>query len=205
LLLRNTDAAAAKEILTNARLELRKPETLWIQAEQFKRTIGNMSRGTEIDLREEGAFGDVVLCTGLCPPATDKPDYVEYRVQIPRAGRWNLWARVRYPRGGDDSFGIVRPGEEVTLAGNQVLGNCGAAGTKWHWTGRGGGITTVPPGSPVTFRLEAGPFLLRIHSREGGGTAATNPRLDVLCLTEDPDYVPTDADAKAGLADGGRK
>lgn len=204
LLLRNTDAATAKEILTNARLELRKPVTLWIQAEQFERCVGDMRRGTEIDVREQDAFGDVVLCTGPCRPAADKPNYVEYRVQIPRAGRWTLWARVRYPRGGDDSFGIVRPGEEVTLSGNQVLGNCGAAGTEWHWTGRGGGITTVPPGSPVAFRLEAGPFLLRIHSREGGGTAATNPRLDVLCLTEDPDYVPADADAKAGLAGGGQ-
>jgi len=38
---------------------------------------------------------------------------------------------------------------------------------------------------------------LRIWAREGGGTAATNPRLDLLCLTDDPDYLPTDTDAAA--------
>jgi hypothetical protein len=199
LLLRNIDPAAAREILTQAGLELREPATLWIKAERFERSEGNMHRGSEIDVQEEGALGDVVLCTGPCRPTVDKPNYVEHRVQVPRAGRWNLWARVRYPRGGDDSFGIVRPGEELTLAGSQVLGNCGAAGTRWHWTGRGGGLTSAPPGAAISFRLEAGPFLFRIHSREGGGTAATNPRLDVLCLTEDPEYVPSDEDAVAGM------
>jgi len=52
-------------------------------------------------------------------------------------------------------------------------------------------------GRPITFTLPKGEFVLRIWAREGGGTAATNPRLDLLCLTDDPDYLPTDTDAAA--------
>jgi hypothetical protein len=97
------------------------------------------------------------------------------------------------------SFGLVRPGEQVTLTGHQVLGNCGANEKQWHWTGRGGGVTTAPPGSPITLPLEPGELVFRIYPREGPGTAAGNPRLDCLCLAEDPDYRPSDQDAKAAL------
>jgi hypothetical protein len=97
------------------------------------------------------------------------------------------------------SFGLVVPGEEVTLSGKQVLGNCGANEKRWHWTGRGGGITTVPPGAPIVFDLKPGPFVFRIYPREGSGTAATNPRLDCICISEAADYVPNDADATAAL------
>jgi hypothetical protein len=198
LLFRGVDPAATGRLLSNMQVELRQATTLWIQAEEFVRSAGNMVRGSTAGVEEE-SFSDVVVCTGPCRIAATEPDYVEYRVEIPRSGRWTLWARVRYPRGGDDSFGIVRAGEPVTLAGNQVLGNCGAAGRKWHWTGRGGGVTSQPPGQPVTFRLDSGPFVFRLHAREGGGNPQTNPRLDLICLTEDPEYVPTDADAAAKL------
>jgi hypothetical protein len=198
LLFRHVDPAAARRILSDMQVELRQPTTLWIQAEDFVKSAGNTARGSAAGVEEE-AFGDTVVCTGPCRIAASAPDYVEYRVEIPRSGRWTLWARVRYPRGGDDSFGIVRAGEPVTLAGNQVLGNCGAAGSKWHWTGRGGGVTSQPPGAPVTFRLDPGPFTFRVHAREGGGSQMNNPRLDLMCLTEDPDYVPSDADVPVEL------
>lgn len=90
------------------------------------------------------------------------------------------------------SFGIVPIGEEVTLSGNQVLGNCGANDGTWHWTGRGGGVTTTPPGSPIRLNLEAGLFTFRIYPREGHGTAETNPRLDAIILCEDPSERPAD-------------
>lgn len=99
-------------------------------------------------------------------------------------------------------FGLVLPDEEVTLSGRQVLGNCGVNEQQWHWTGRGGGVSTVPPGSPIIFNLEPGEFVFRICPREGSGAAATNPRLDCLCLAEDPAYRPTDADARAALEQG---
>jgi hypothetical protein len=144
-------------------------------------------------------LGDFILCSGSIDRSGKTPAYCEYRVDIPRKGRWTLWARVRYPQGGDLSFGLVRPGDPVTLTGSQVLGNCGLNNARWHWTGQGGGSTTPPPGAPIVFSLPAGPFVFRIYPREGGGTAATNPRLDCFCLAEDPSYVPNDADARAGL------
>ena len=191
---------AVSGLLANATFELRKPVVLWIQAEDCQDCVGRMTKGSAVGVDDPGAFGDVVLGGGRIDRSGKTADYCEYRVQIPRKARWTLWGRVRYPTGGDMSFGIVRLGEEVTLTGKQVLGNCGVNDKKWHWTGRGGGVTTVPPGSPVIFDLEPGEFVFRIYPREGSGTAVGNPRLDCLCLAEVSDYVPSDADAAAALA-----
>jgi len=190
---------AVGRLLATGVLEIRKPVVLWIRGEDFRNRAGTMALGSEAGIEEPDALGDVVLGSGPIDRSGGTPSYCEYRVAIPRKARWTLWARVRYPTGGDMSFGLVRPGEEVTLSGGQVLGNCGVNDKRWHWTGRGGGVTTVPPGSPITFNLQAGEFIFRIYPREGSGTAAGNPRLDCLCLTEDPDYTPSDADAKAAL------
>jgi hypothetical protein len=188
-----------REILANADLELRKPDVIWLQAEDFEHRAGAMARGSEVGMHEPDALDDVVLCRGPIDRSGQTPCYLEYRVQIPRKARWTLWARVRYPTGGDMSFGLVLPDDEVTLTGKQVIGNCGVNQKQWHWTGRGGGVTTVPPGSPVIFDLEPGEFIFRIYPREGSGTLAGNPRLDCFCLAESPDYVPTDADARNAM------
>lgn len=190
---------AVRKLLADARLELRKPDVFWIRAADFSDSLGTMVRGSDVDIDEPDALGDVVLSSGPIDRWGKTPDYCEYRVEIPRKGNWTVWARVRYPKGGDMSFGIVRPGEEVTLTGPQVIGNCGVNQSRWHWTGRGGGVTSVPPGSPVVFSLEPGQFVFRIYPREGSGTVADNPRLDCLCVSEEAGYVPTDADARAGL------
>jgi hypothetical protein len=141
----------------------------------------------------------VLVCTGKPNMQQPQPWYAEYTVDIPRAGRWALWARVRYASGADDSFGLVRPDEPITLQGAQVLGNCGVNEKRWHWTGRGGGVTSVPPAEPIVFTLEPGPFTFRIYAREGGGSAELNPHLDLLCLTDDPLTAPTDEQAKGKL------
>jgi hypothetical protein len=93
------------------------------------------------------------------------------------------------------------PGEQVTLAyaDGQILGNCDVDADRWHWTGRGSGSSDVPPGQPLTRTLPAGPFTFRIYARRGPGTAAQNPRLDLICLTEDPTRMPTDDDARQRL------
>jgi hypothetical protein len=59
--------------------------------------------------------------------------------------------------------------------------------------------TTVLPGQPITLALRKGPFAFRIYAREGPGSAETNPRLDLLCLSDEPEAVPTDEMAKAKL------
>ena len=192
-------AAQARKLLTDATLEVRKPTVIWIQAEDHAGCAGSMVKGSAAGVQEPDALGDVVLCSGRFDRSGGTPCYTEYKVDVPHKGRWTLWGRVRYPTGGDMSFGLVLPDQEVTLSGNQVLGNCGVNDKEWHWTGRGGGVTTVPPGSPVIFTLEAGEFAFRIYPREGPSTTAGNPRLDCLCLAEDPEYRPSDVDAKAAL------
>lgn len=191
---------AVRGLLAKARFEARRPRVLWIPASACRATEGAMLKGSQIGLRDPDAVGDMILSSGKIDPAAQADNYCEYSVSVPRKGRWTLWARVRYPGGGDLSFGVATPGEAVTLTGNQVLGNCGKNDARWHWTGRGGGSTTAPPGEPIILSLDAGEFVFRIYPREGGGNPATSPRLDAFCLAEDSGYRPNDADAKAGLA-----
>jgi len=188
-----------RQRLAEATAKFRPPLCLWLQAEGAKRLVGQMAYGRDAGVQEPKAFGDVVVCTGRPSPRDPKPWYAEYTVDVPHEGRWTLWARVRYPTGADHSFGLVRPGDDVTLSGSQVLGNCGRNEKAWHWTGRGGGSTATPPGQPIVLRLEKGRYVFLVYAREGGGSAAVNPRLDILCLSDRPDYVPTDEDARKAL------
>jgi len=192
LMCRGVSTAELRAALEKAEVREREPTAILVRAADFRALEGEMALGSAVGVTEPEAFGDVILCTGRPSTAQANAWYAEYTVEIPHDGRWTLWARVRYPTGGDHSFGIVRPGDDVTLTGTQVLGNCGVNEKQWHWTGRGGGVTTVPPGQPITLTLEKGPFTFRIYAREGGGTVATNPRLDLLCLTDDPLVEPTD-------------
>ncbi len=190
---------SVEKALQAASFAVRPPHRIWIQATGFAGSAGAMAKGSAAGVEDPGAIGDFIVCTGKIDRSAENPSYCEYRVQIPKKGVWTLWARVRYPRGGDMSFGFVPVGEEVTLDGNQVIGNCGMNDSLWHWTGRGGGVTTVPPGAPIRLKLDEGEFAFRVYPREGPGTAQTNPRLDVICLCEAPDDTPTDNDAKKDL------
>ena len=192
-------AKVAQGRLATALFEVRQPVKIWLQAEQFVHSEGEMAKGSAVGAKEPQAFGDVILCTTRANFTIAKQWYCEYKVDIPRAARWTFWGRVRYPSGTDESFGLVPAGEKVTLKGSQVFGNCGVNEKKWHWTGRGGGSTTVPPGMPIILKLPQGPFTFRVYAREAGGRAQTNPRLDCICICDERDYVPTDEDAKAGL------
>jgi hypothetical protein len=94
------------------------------------------------------------------------------------------------------SFAFVPTGEPLTLGGSQALGNSGRNEGRWHWDGQGGGITSVPGSNARQLKLDKGPFTFRIYAREGPGRTETNPRLDMICLSEDAGYVPNDGDAK---------
>jgi len=200
LLAKGVSAADLRGALERAEVRSRPVAMIFLRAADYKGLTGEMALGSTVGVQEpEALSGDVLVCTGRPNMQQPQPWYAEYTVDIPRAGRWALWARVRYPSGADESFGIVRPDEPVTLQGTQVLGNCGVNEKKWHWTGRGGGVTSVPPAEPIIFSLQPGPFTFRIYAREGGGSAAVNPRLDLLCLTDDPMTVPTDEQARGKL------
>jgi hypothetical protein len=187
-----------RQALAQAEAIHRPVQRLWIQAETGK-LVGEMALGSQGGVTEPGSFGDFVVCTAHPNFDTANPWYAEYTVNIPREGLWTLWARVMYPGGGDMSFGLWIPPDPLSLDGGKAIGNCGIGSDRWHWTGRGGGSTSEAPGAPITLRLPQGPLTFRVAAREGRGTAATNPRLDALMLTDEPDDMPTDELAQAAL------
>ena len=197
--IRGVSIETLRKAMQTAEFTMRPPRRVWVQATEFTSCSGAMATGSAVGVDDPDAIGDFVVCTGKIDRSPPYPSFCEYRVRIPEAGLWTLWARVRYPRGSDMSFGFVPGGQEVTLSGQQVIGNCGVNKGHWHWTGRGGGVTTVPPGAPIRLKLAQGEFTFRIYPREGPGTTEANPRLDVICLCEDPDAVPTDSQARDQL------
>jgi hypothetical protein len=177
--------------LAAASFEEAKPVRIWLQAEDCRVFTGSMTRCAGGD----GAFSEAIVCAGKPSPDNFTTGFCEYVLKLPHRALWSIWGRMRYPSGNDDSFWLVRPdtGEK------RVLGNCGADAKRWHWGGSGAGSTGKAPGQPIRWLLPAGTFTLRVRAREGRGTPSLNPRLDALCITDDPDYVPTDADARAGF------
>ncbi|MEW6354984.1 MAG: hypothetical protein AB1696_01545 [Planctomycetota bacterium] len=196
------DGIPAKEvraILDKGTFEGRQAAKLWIQGETPKTIQGRMLKGADAGIAEPDAVGDVIVCA-VAPGGKDLGNaYCEYTVDLPREGLWTIWARLRYTRPADESFWLVPQGGGEEAAKPIVLGNCGQNEAKWHWTGRGGGFADAPPGSPIALKLPKGPFTFRIYGREGGAVAQDNPRLDCLCVCDDPDYRPTDEEAKAAL------
>ncbi len=185
--------------LANADVTLRPPELVVIRADECDALEGEMALGSTVGIEDDGALsGDVLVCTGNPSFDDPKPWFAEYSVDLPYSGPWTVWARVRYPKGGDASFGILRPGEELRLDYHQVLGNCGENGARWHWTGRGSGSREAPPGRPITYPLEAGSFTFRVYAREGA-SLEVNPRLDLICISDDPLVVPTDEMARRAM------
>ena len=179
--------------LEQAKVETRPPGMVLVRPEQARKMVGAVQLGSKVGVKEAEANGDTLVCLAQTNYREPKDWYAEYEVQIPRAGLWTVWARVRYPTGSDQSFGFVPAGQKPTLQGAQVLGNCGVNDRKWHWTGRGGGSTTVPPGASIRLQLKTGPFSFRIYGRESSEDPKFTPRLDLLLLIEGDGIVPTDA------------
>lgn len=190
--------------LKGAKVTTLPPIMIWIQAERFTRCGGKMALGSAVGLKDEGAIGDFVVCTGAPSPSDAREWFCEYTVEMPRKGTWSVWARLRYPTGGDMSFGFVPAGEPLTLAGEQILGNSGQNRGQWHWDGNGGGTASVPGQRVRRIKLDKGPFTFRVYAREGPGRVADNPRIDMLCLCDDPGYVPNDEEALQQVS-GGQK
>ena len=175
--------------------------TLWLHAGQARSVSGPMALGSTLAVEERGFFGDLIVPAAPSSPQRISGGYAEFTVAIPEAGTYCVWARMRYPSGRDESFVFIPDGEEPTGALGKHIGNSGVGVSQWHWDSDGAGGRAARPGArrrKVT--LEAGPFTFRVYAREAGSNAMANPRLNVVCLTTDAAYVPTDDDAARGLA-----
>lgn len=176
---------------------------LWLHAKQAKALAPLMVLGSQVSLAEADSLGDYILPTVAAmegSPALDS--WAEFTAQIPKDGTYYLWGRVRSPTG-MDALGLL-PGADAAAAGGLVFGASGNAARQWRWDcgqpGSGRLKVQVPAG-PWTFRI----FLSRSVATTFGPLSwrqaelTQSPRLNALCLTADPDYVPTDADARQAL------
>lgn len=121
------------------------------------------------------------------PRKADSGDQATYRVKLPFSGRWYLWARLYYPgepRSQDANSFFVRVDDGPALK----LGDKRDYFRTWHWDGDGDDSRGEPAPLPLG-ELAAGAHDLVIAKREVRPVA---PRLDVIVLTQDPDWVPSD-------------
>ncbi len=114
-------------------------------------------------------------------------DFVTYTVKLPVTGVWYLWARLYYPGapGSNDAnsfFARVDTGARFRLGNNKDYYR------RWHWGGDGADEHGTPTGLRLG-RLAAGAHRLTIEKRE---VVPAAPRIDLLVLTQDPTWVPTD-------------
>jgi hypothetical protein len=99
--------------------------------------------------------------------------YAEYSFEVPAAGDYVIWGRIKAQNGGDDSFFIS------VDDGSYALWDTGQSDS-WLWdqvSNRGGS-------DPVVYHLEAGEHVLTIKQREDG------TKIDKIVITNDPAYVP---------------
>lgn len=162
---------------------------IFIQAEGGKLS-GRMRLGKDVGISEPMAFGDFVTFVGdIRFGEKSEQDFAEYEVEVPVDGVYAIWARLRYPKGSDMSFWLSS-GENW-----QILGNSGTEGDRWHWDSQGYGLACKPGTGLALLKARGKRLKFRIHPREGSG-GVYNPRLDVICITNDLTYVPNDKDAE---------
>ncbi len=177
--------------------------TLWIPAKQAKSLSATMVLGGQLGLQEEDALGDFLVPT--VTSAAEKPDrdcFAEFQVDIRERGTYCIWLRLHNPLTAKASFGLV-PEQNGRSGSLFAIGQSGHEGRDWHWESQSSTVR-------CKLDLPAGKFTFRIIARDAGATVygpmhwrhaepAFNPRLNLLCLTTNPQYVPKDADACRAL------
>lgn len=178
----NTDRAGVRQIMGDARSSAGNPVVYYRQAERYDRREGGIS----VVQGPLGGNGSDLLNVGLVPTVPPPGDdqqrpFVEYRFDIPYSGRWFLWGRSWYADGGSNSWRVAIdnvPGSEQTFGNGSIM-------NEWFWD------------TCRYYSLQPGLATVRITLRES--RPGVSPILDVLCLTNDPTYRPSDADAVSYL------
>ena len=185
-------------------------QTIWIRGGDATHLSGPIALGQKIGIVEDGALGDFLVSTVCVTNDKLTGGYAEYQVTIPKSATYYVWARLRYPTGGDQSFAFIARGQEPTTDSRWAIGNSGIGVRQWHWDSQGTGADCKPGTGRLRVKLPAGKMNFRVYAREATDTVFAphnwrmarpmfNPRLNVLCLSADPDYVPGDADARRAL------
>ena len=167
-------------------------EQVWLHATQARELSPLMARGSQVNLPEADALGDFILpavATLDEKPALDS--WAEFTVQIPSRGTYSLWGRFRTPTGVDSLRVEPSTNGLVFRASNDQA-------RQWHWVKAG---KLELPAGPWTFRvcLDQSVATVFISLKWRQAELTRTPRLNALCLTTEPNYVPTDADAQRAL------
>jgi len=169
---------------------------LWIQAADARAISPLMTPASAVGLQEPGVYGEFLVPMVTATPDTPADDcWIEFSTAIPKSGSYWLWGRVRFPAGAHESFRIV-PSNPST--GQQQIIAPGPEPRQWHW------VRTGP------FELQPGPAAFRVHPHQAAASTfgplhwrqaelALTPRLNLLCLTPDPDFIATDDAAATAL------
>ena len=125
-------------------------------------------------------------------------DEAVFEIDLPGAGDWRLWGRFYYPGrpGSNDANSFFVRVDDGPL---RTFGNNKDFFRAWHWDGDG----ARERGTPVALALgslPAGRHRLAVEKREATPEA---PRLDVLALSREPGFMPSDEAFERRQAAGG--
>lgn len=154
------------------------PEMRVVQAEDGQ-IAGRFTSARKEGVQFAGTMGDCIVPSADFDKAKKEDSLCEYVFNLPKTGLWYLWARVRYVDVDSNSFNLLAPG----MSEPQMFGNSGQIFGAWFWEG------------PAKLELKEGANVIKILGREG--SAKLSPALDVLCLVDDPTYVPNDQDVRS--------
>ena len=183
-------------------------ERVWVAAGLAQELTPLMIRASTVNLADGEALGDfLVPIIAIEQPEAKLESAAVFTVNVPRAGAYRFWTRMRSPGGQVEAFDIVTEKDGQ----HEVIGLCTGQpqdGRGWQWRPlREGQTLTDPPASVARLNLPAGQWRFRLRAHRTSGTVFAplkwrqaqpvfNPRVDAFCLTDEMDYSPTDADAQ---------
>ena len=169
------------DVLAKAKSSAGEPTVLYLPASKFAAKAGQLALTSTTGTATVGALGDCIVPTARSSPAAGPNWYADYKFALPCKGRWALWGRMKYKDTNSNSYfvGLADKPDTKQRFGNEYVWG------KWLWA------------EGPSLKLGAGEATIRVCVRESAPKAS--PLLDVLCLTNDPGYRPTDADAARAL------
>ncbi len=182
---------------------------IWILPQQARAMSPLMTTGAFSAQAEPEALGEFLLPMVTANEEQPAPDcWVDFTVAIPQGGAYYLWARLRTPTGLPESFCLVSSNGPIHTGELLLQGDLEIR--QWSW--RRGILRhdAVPGAKPAKLELPPGAWTFRLQLNRAAATTfgplrwrqaelTQTPRINLLCLSDNPDYVPTDADARNSL------
>ena len=177
-----------------------KADGVYLGATDTSSLSGPFVSGKSLSLVDDTAIGDFLLPTKLIDKTTKVSGQAVFSLNLPKAGKYTLWARIRFPSGKAEAFSIVFDDKEPVF----VLGDGDSHNRKWHWVRMRFG------NEPATISLKKGACKLTLRPGSCTERATSSwaygmtrpmfcPRLNALYLSTVPDSIPDDEAASKVL------